>query len=69
MIKQCKHKGYNTLPSFGTKWKQPTYCRKHKSPDMKDVVSRRCQHKGYNTLPSFETKWKQPIVENTNYPA
>ena len=60
MPRKCQHKDCETLPTFGIKWKKPTHCREHASPDMKNVVSKRCQYKDCETRPSFGIKWKQP---------
>ena len=39
--------------SFGTEWKNPLFCARHKLDGMKNVVSKRCEAPGCESRPTF----------------
>jgi hypothetical protein len=58
----CLEKGCTTSPTFGTKPKNPEYCKKHKKEGMVDVlnIDKHCLEKDCTTIANFGTELKKP---------
>jgi hypothetical protein len=52
-VRECRHPGCETQPTYGTPGKKPECCAKHKTDEMKNLSAKECQHPGCEKQPSF----------------